>query len=179
MVPGEGIEPTLPCGNQILSLARLPISPPRRWEEQYKGFPQSFQHSPASNDTRPEGTEVGILEIGDRGRGPRAFTLWCRFMPWSRVPSPYPLPRCLGLDDRDARAIRQFFRKGRSIQDRCRVLTESLARRSLAEDIRLMVESREIRCVGPSLDWRLFSSPVVIRSLFGLLPPSWSHTNYG
>lgn len=132
-MPGEGIEPTLPCGNQILSLARLPISPPRRWEEQYKGFPQSFQHSPASNDTRPEGTEVGIPEIGDRGRGPRAFTLWCRFRPWSRVPSPYPLPRCPGLDDGDARAIRQFFREDRSIQDRRRVLSEPLARRSLAE----------------------------------------------
>lgn len=171
-MPGEGIEPTLPCGNQILSLARLPISPPRRWEEQYKGFPQSFQHSPASNDTKPEGTEVGILEIGDRGRGPRAFTLWCRFRPWSRVPSPYPLPRCPGLDDGDARAIRQFFREDRSIQDRRRVLSEPLARRSLAE-------SRGIRCVGPSLDWTLFSSPVVARSLVGLLSPSWLHTNYG
>ena len=29
MVPAEGLEPTLPCENQILSLARLPI-PPRR-----------------------------------------------------------------------------------------------------------------------------------------------------
>ena len=29
LVPVEGIEPTLPCGNQILSLARLPIPPHR------------------------------------------------------------------------------------------------------------------------------------------------------
>jgi hypothetical protein len=29
MVPAEGLEPPLPCENQILSLARLPI-PPRR-----------------------------------------------------------------------------------------------------------------------------------------------------
>lgn len=29
VVPVEGIEPTLPCGNQILSLARLPIPPHR------------------------------------------------------------------------------------------------------------------------------------------------------
>ncbi len=28
MVPGVGIEPTLPCGNEILNLARLPVSPP-------------------------------------------------------------------------------------------------------------------------------------------------------
>jgi hypothetical protein len=27
LVPGTGIEPALPCGNQILSLARLPIPP--------------------------------------------------------------------------------------------------------------------------------------------------------
>jgi hypothetical protein len=27
VVPGTGIEPALPCGNQILSLARLPIPP--------------------------------------------------------------------------------------------------------------------------------------------------------
>ena len=29
VVPGKGIEPPLPCGNRILSPARLPISPPR------------------------------------------------------------------------------------------------------------------------------------------------------
>ena len=29
MVPKVGFEPTLPCGNQILSLARLPVSPLR------------------------------------------------------------------------------------------------------------------------------------------------------
>ena len=27
MVPGEGIEPSLPCGNRILNPARLPIPP--------------------------------------------------------------------------------------------------------------------------------------------------------
>ena len=27
MVPGEGIEPSLPCGNWILNPARLPIPP--------------------------------------------------------------------------------------------------------------------------------------------------------
>ena len=27
LVPGTGIEPALPCENQILSLARLPIPP--------------------------------------------------------------------------------------------------------------------------------------------------------
>jgi hypothetical protein len=31
MVPGTGIEPALPCGNQILSLARLPIPPSGRF----------------------------------------------------------------------------------------------------------------------------------------------------
>ena len=30
-MPEEGLEPSLPCGNQILSLARLPISPPRHF----------------------------------------------------------------------------------------------------------------------------------------------------
>lgn len=29
MVPMEGVEPTRPCGHQILSLARLPIPPHR------------------------------------------------------------------------------------------------------------------------------------------------------
>lgn len=29
MVPRVGLEPTLSCPNQILNLARLPISPPR------------------------------------------------------------------------------------------------------------------------------------------------------
>ena len=29
-VPGEGLEPSLPCGNRILSPARLPIPPPGR-----------------------------------------------------------------------------------------------------------------------------------------------------
>ena len=27
MVPGEGVEPSLPCGNRILNPARLPIPP--------------------------------------------------------------------------------------------------------------------------------------------------------
>ena len=27
MVPGEGVEPSLPCGNWILNPARLPIPP--------------------------------------------------------------------------------------------------------------------------------------------------------
>ena len=31
LVPGTGIEPALPCENQILSLARLPIPPSGRW----------------------------------------------------------------------------------------------------------------------------------------------------
>ena len=30
VVPRVGLEPTLPCGNEILSLARLPISPSRQ-----------------------------------------------------------------------------------------------------------------------------------------------------
>ncbi len=30
MVPEEGLEPTQPCGYQILSLARLPIPPLRQ-----------------------------------------------------------------------------------------------------------------------------------------------------
>ena len=30
LVPRAGLEPTQPCGQQILSLSRLPISPPRR-----------------------------------------------------------------------------------------------------------------------------------------------------
>jgi hypothetical protein len=29
MVPGEGLEPTSPCGRRILSPLRLPIPPPR------------------------------------------------------------------------------------------------------------------------------------------------------
>ena len=29
-LPAVGVEPTLPCGNKILSLARLPISPRRQ-----------------------------------------------------------------------------------------------------------------------------------------------------
>ncbi len=65
LVPGEGIEPTLPCGNQILSLARLPISPPRRWEQQYKGFPQSFQYSASSSDRR---CRCGSQEPGARSQ---------------------------------------------------------------------------------------------------------------
>lgn len=36
MVPGVGIEPTLPCGNEILSLARLPVSPPGLEVAQYR-----------------------------------------------------------------------------------------------------------------------------------------------
>ncbi len=31
LVPRTGIEPALPCGNQILSLARLPIPPSGLW----------------------------------------------------------------------------------------------------------------------------------------------------
>ncbi len=30
VVPGEGLEPTRPCGHQILSLTRLPIPPSRQ-----------------------------------------------------------------------------------------------------------------------------------------------------
>ena len=33
-VPGTGIEPALPCDNQILSLTRLPVPPSgQRWNE--------------------------------------------------------------------------------------------------------------------------------------------------
>ena len=32
LVPGKGIEPPLSCLNQILSLARLPVPPPRHKE---------------------------------------------------------------------------------------------------------------------------------------------------
>ena len=34
-VPGRGLEPLRPCGHQILSLARLPISPPRPDDDAY------------------------------------------------------------------------------------------------------------------------------------------------
>ena len=34
-VPGTGIEPAHPCGRQILSLLRLPISPPGQTGVQY------------------------------------------------------------------------------------------------------------------------------------------------
>ena len=37
MVPMEGLEPTRPCGHQILSLARLPIPPHRRTINIYGG----------------------------------------------------------------------------------------------------------------------------------------------
>lgn len=33
MVPGEGLEPSLPCRNQILSLACLPVPPSRRIDD--------------------------------------------------------------------------------------------------------------------------------------------------
>ena len=44
MVPAEGLEPTLPCENQILSLARLPIPPRRRvtLQERNSGPAPSF-----------------------------------------------------------------------------------------------------------------------------------------
>lgn len=45
----EGIEPTRPCGHQILSLARLPIPPHRRtmniYEEDYGSASSGWQVS--------------------------------------------------------------------------------------------------------------------------------------
>jgi hypothetical protein len=38
-MPAEGVEPTLPFGNKILSLARLPISPRRLLESRKVGAP--------------------------------------------------------------------------------------------------------------------------------------------
>lgn len=41
MVPRVGIEPTLSYPNQILSLARLPVSPPRQRSAHYSEKPEN------------------------------------------------------------------------------------------------------------------------------------------
>ena len=43
MVPGAGIEPALPCGNEILSLACLPISPPGLVKRKYSEISMAYR----------------------------------------------------------------------------------------------------------------------------------------
>ncbi len=55
MVPPVGVEPTLPCGNQILSLARLPIPPQGQHGPHLAITPQPGQ---GPDDSERRGTQI-------------------------------------------------------------------------------------------------------------------------
>ena len=78
ILPAEGIEPTLPCGNQILSLARLPVPPHRLQVVHYSLRPSWVKHRNPRiifEGERPRSSHtimyvVALSEIMGRREGP-------------------------------------------------------------------------------------------------------------
>ena len=65
-MPGPGIEPGCPCGHEILSLARLPVSPSRRAgrTERETGEPAlPRRRSRAGNGTRTRDPNLGKVVL--------------------------------------------------------------------------------------------------------------------
>ena len=61
-VPGRGLEPPRPCGLQILSLARLPISPPGRGAAKGRAAPESVLLATIPDRKRSRATAETLAE---------------------------------------------------------------------------------------------------------------------
>ena len=71
LVPGEGIEPSLCYQNQILSLARLPISPPRQGAKMLPLGQPRIQLARTSGEPRANlGRSLRLIAGCSRARGP-------------------------------------------------------------------------------------------------------------
>ena len=66
-MPGPGIEPGCPCGHKILSLARLPVSPPRPTARSLRKrgafAPRSPLHFKAGDGTRTRDPNLGKVVL--------------------------------------------------------------------------------------------------------------------